>query len=176
MTTDYCYVIIVVATIVAIATIRIEVIKLLMNDLSIIVRQSRLFFEKRMQHYEAGFPELIILMYLSKDDHVNQDTLAQHFMIDKGAIAKTTAKLEEKGYITRSQNPDNKRENIISMTDKGRNIIEHMGTLLEEWNNLIFDGLNKEEIQIFKKATDKITTNAADIFNKNWSNLNGKSE
>lgn len=38
-------------------------------------------------------------------------------------VAKTLTRLEDKGVVLREQNPNNKRENIISLTEKGAYIM-----------------------------------------------------
>lgn len=132
---------------------------MLMNNLSIIVRHSKVFCERRLHNSGVGFPEQVILMYLASNNGVNQDAIAQHFMLDKGAIAKTLRKLEEKGLIERHQNPENKRENLISIAPAGQSILGEMGAALEEWNQSFFEGLSDEEIQQYRRITKKIADN-----------------
>ena len=85
------------------------------TDLSILTRYSRTFFERRLREINIGFTEQLILRYLYQSEGVNQDTIAKHFMLDKGSIAKTLNKLEKKELIRRTENPNNKREKIISI-------------------------------------------------------------
>ncbi|KAF5073851.1 MarR family transcriptional regulator [Acetobacterium wieringae] len=139
---------------------------MLMNNLSIIVRHSKVFCERRLHNSGVGFPEQVILMYLASNNGVNQDAIAQHFMLDKGAIAKTLRKLEEKGLIERHQNPENKRENLISIAPAGQSILGEMGAALEEWNQSFFEGLSDEEIQQYRRITKKIADNVARINEK----------
>lgn len=133
---------------------------MLMNNFSIIVRYSKVFAERKLQEYELGLPEQIIIMYLSSIDKVNQDTIAKHFMIDKGAIAKTLNKLENKGLIYRSENKDNKREKLISISEKGKTILEYMGKILEEWNQHLTEDLNEEDIQNMQRISKIMAANA----------------
>lgn len=149
---------------------------MLMNTLSIIVRYSRSFSERKMKQYDIGFPEQVVLMYLSKRGSINQDAIAHYFMIDKGAIAKTISKLEEKGHVTKSPNGENKRENLISLTPKGESMLGLMSGVLEEWNSGILDGLSKEEIEQFNTTAEIIQLNVLKTFNQNWSDTNAKAE
>lgn len=139
---------------------------MLMNNLSIIVRHSKVFCEHRLHDYGVGFPEQVILMYLSSNNVVNQDAIAQYFMLDKGAIAKTLRKLEEKGLIKRLQNPENKRENLISIAQEGQNILGEMGKALNEWNQYFFEGLSDVEIRQYENITKKIADNVAKLNEK----------
>jgi len=144
---------------------------MLMNNFSIIVRHSRTFCEKALQVYGIGFPEQIILMYLSRYDNVNQDTIAKHFMIDKGSIAKTLGKLEEKTLIDRTENPTNKREKLISLSKTGADILKYMNKALSEWNNCIFEGFSFDEIEQVERLTNIMATNVAKLEGKEWSSF-----
>ena len=131
-----------------------------MDKMSIIVRYSRIFSERKLKEYDLSFSEQIIIMYLSMHDNVSQDNISRHYMIDKGMIAKTLNKLEKKGFITRKQNPENKRENIISLSDNGIGIIDRMGGILKEWNEIVYEGISKEDIEYVKKITGIMAENA----------------
>lgn len=133
--------------------------------MSIIVRYSRIFSERKLKKYELSFGEQIIIMYLSMHDNVNQDTISKKYMIDKGAIAKTLSKLEKKGFITKIQNADNKRENVISLSEKGIGIIDNMAGILKEWNEIIYEGMSNEDIECIKRLTTIMAENATKYIN-----------
>ncbi len=133
---------------------------MIMNHFSIIVRYSRIFCERKGAGYGVGFPEQVILMYLSEHGPVNQDTIARFYMIDKGAIAKTANRLEEKGFVERHENPDDKREKILSISEKGQGIIAGMRANLEEWNHVIFEGISPQELETAQKVVGIMAVNA----------------
>ena len=145
-----------------------------MDDLSVIVRYSRMFSERKLKKFNIGFPEQVILMYLSKKSDVNQDTIATHFLIDKGSIAKTCSKLEKKSMITRKQNPLNKREYLISLSPEGRELIGYMKKILLEWNECIYKDISNDEIKNMKKLTGVIAQNAANAINEDGGVLDEK--
>jgi MarR family transcriptional regulator, transcriptional regulator for hemolysin len=134
--------------------------RMIMNHFSIIVRYSRIFCERKGACYGVGFPEQVILMYLSEHGPVNQDTIARFYMIDKGAIAKTANRLEEKGFVERHENPDDKREKILSISDKGMGMIAGMHTNLEEWNGVLYEGISPQELETAQKVVSIMATNA----------------
>lgn len=132
---------------------------MLMNDLSIIIRHSNAFLLKRLQKYGVGCAEHGILMYLAKNNGVNQETIAQFYKLDKGAVAKTLGKLEEKGYIVRKVNEDNQREKIITLSKSGREISIEMQKLLKEFNTAIFEGMSLEETIMLEKLVGSVAKN-----------------
>ena len=132
-----------------------------MDNMSILVRHCRTFTERKLREYDLTFGEQIIVMFLSANENVNQDTISKTFIIDKGMVAKTLNKLELKGFIMRKQNPNNKRENIISLTQKGKDILVNMSAVLIEWNEILYDGMSKEDIATVKRLTGKMVENVA---------------
>jgi DNA-binding MarR family transcriptional regulator len=135
---------------------------MIIHDFSIIVRQSRIFCERKLREsgIDIGFPAQSVLMFLSAYDHVNQDTVARHFMIDKGAIAKTISKLEENSFVRRWENPENKREKLLSLTDKGSQTIQKMQEVLIEWQQTLFQGIEPAQVKIIEELTGILTANA----------------
>ena len=136
---------------------------MLMSDLSIIVRGSQVFSTRKLSEYDLNAGEQAILMYLIGHDESNQESIAKFYMIDKGSIARTIAKLESKGFIERKINDDNQREKIITLTEKSINIKNVLTDLLTEWNDVMYEGISEDDIKKFELLTSKI---AANISNK----------
>ena len=145
------------------------------TDLSILSRYSRTYFERRLQEINIGFTEQLILLYLYKCESVNQEKIAKHFMLDKGAIAKTLNKLEKKEFITRVDNPSSKREKLISITQNAKEIMGYVNEELLFWHNCLFEGLNPEDIQEFNRILEIMSANAINVINgRNLENEDAK--
>ena len=80
--------------------------------------------------------------------------------MNDGTIAKALRKLEDKNMIQRSPNPDNRRQNLISLTDTGLNIAEEFNNLDEKWEKDVFEGLTSDEIIDLKWDLHRITLNS----------------
>ena len=130
-----------------------------MDNLSVIVRYCRSFAEKKLKQFDLTFGEQVIIKFLSKHENMNQDAISKRYMIDKGMVAKTLNKLEEKGFILRKQNPDNKRENIISLTQKGVYILDNINAAVNEWNEILYEDMSDDEISYVKKLTGRMAKN-----------------
>jgi DNA-binding MarR family transcriptional regulator len=133
-----------------------------MSDMSIIVRSGHVFASRLLKKYDISGGEQPILMYLAGNSNVNQDSISKYFMVDKGSIAKSLAKLEEKGFVQRETNRENQREKFISLTEKGQESIDHMGKFLDTWDNLLFKGISEEDKQLLGKIINKIANNAVE--------------
>lgn len=133
-----------------------------MDNLEVIIRYWRSFTEKRLKEFNLTFGEQIIIMFLSKNENINQETISKRYMIDKGMIAKTLTRLEDKGFILREQNPNNKRENIISLTEKSAYIIDDINAIYDEWNKILYENMSQEEIDSVKRLTGKMAKNVSE--------------
>lgn len=133
----------------------------MMSDLSLIVRASHMYFSRRMKRYGIGMSEQMILMRLAAVDKENQDGLANYFRLDKSAVAKITARLADKGLITRNRNIDNRRENLISITDKGRSLMNELIAAADEWDKQVMKGFTEEQKQELRKMLAQAAVNVS---------------
>lgn len=131
-----------------------------MSDISIIVRKMRTFAERNMAHRGIGFPEQLVLMSLLANGESNQESIAAEHGIDRGAIAKTLAKLEAKGLVTRKVNSKNKREKIVCATPEATSVFDEMRASFVELDNTLFSGFTPEEKA---SACDLIARMAANL-------------
>lgn len=59
------------------------------------------------------------------------------FCQSKGTVAKTLRKLEDKGYIERIINKDNRRKYILKLTKKGEEVIPVLKREMDYWHNSV---------------------------------------
>ena len=81
-------------------------------------------------------------------------------MMDKGNMAKTLASLEREGLVHRAENPDNRRENLVSITARGEELIQPVIQLCADWEYVALKGLGDEEAALFKNVCREISQQA----------------
>lgn len=136
---------------------------MLMSDLSIIVRGGHIYSSRKLTEYGINAAEEYILMYLMGNSGANQEQIAKFFVLDKGSVARSLAKLEGKGFIVRRVNDVNQREKVISLTEKALELKEALNALLVEWKKAMYEGMNESEIAVFEKTVSKIAVNVTKI-------------
>jgi len=134
-----------------------------MNDLSIVVRKACVYAERQFATEDLGFPELVIIMYLSDSGPSNQEQIAHFFEVDKGAISKTVGKLEGKGLVTRTVNPGNRREKQVSLEPRAIETVEKMRTVLADWEETALAGVPAESRAIAIDVLAKMAANSSDL-------------
>ena len=130
-----------------------------MSDVSIIVRKRRLIAEASLAKYDIGFPEQLVIMFLSANGPSNQAAIAERLEIDKGSIAKTVSKLESKGLVIRTENPMDRREKHVELAPAADEILNAMHSTHKALDNLMFAGLDDEEIEATCNALSIIANN-----------------
>ena len=68
---------------------------------------------------------------------MSQEDLCDIFCQSKGTVAKTLRKLEDKGYIERIINKDNRQKYILKLTKKGDELIPVLKREADYWHNAV---------------------------------------
>ncbi|WP_073588394.1 MarR family transcriptional regulator [Anaerocolumna xylanovorans] len=80
------------------------------------------------------------------------------------SLAKTTLtgmldRMEESGLVERTADKKNRRQVIISITDKARRYKEEYDSVSERMNELFYKGFKKEEVDVFEDMLRHIIGN-----------------
>lgn len=81
------------------------------------------------------------LLEIHKRKDLSQDDLATIFGQSKGTIAKALRKLEDKEYVERIVDENNRRKYILNTTEKGEKLAILLENDLKEWEEEV--GINK---------------------------------
>lgn len=105
-------------------------------------------------------PQFILLKNLKDKDGVPQRNLAFITNRDKATLARLVQAAEKKGLVKRKPAADDKRMNLVFITQKGKEVlIEAMPILLEMMESIQSDLTTKEveiTLSVLKKIGDKI--------------------
>ena len=86
-----------------------------------------------------------------------QDSIANHLFIDKCNVARRTKKLETLGYLYRETNQNDRRENHLYLTDKGRELVPTIREYLGQWGRSITADLTDTECAELLALLTKMT-------------------
>ena len=132
--------------------------------MSTIHRHHSIYINRRLKDIglTSGLYGILLCIYDDYKSPKSQQDIARRLNMNDGTIAKALRKLEDKNMIQRSPNPDNRRQNLISLTDTGLNIAEEFNNLDEKWEKDVFEGLTSDEIIDLKWDLHRITLNSID--------------
>ena len=128
--------------------------------ISVLYRQFQIYINNNTKDLQISASEYIFLMEMYKNDNMSQEQLSKNLIIDKSATARAIKSLEEKEYIIRKKDDNDKRTNRIKFTKKGIEIKDRLSNLLEEWNNEITSDIDKNLLNTVIDTINKMSIKA----------------
>jgi len=105
-------------------------------------------------------PEQFLLMDALWDNGIqSQQTLADTMFKDKNSIVKLIDGLEKRGYVKRVTDKNDRRQNLIKLTNHGVLLKEDVTRLAVDAVNTIVKGIDIENINVFIKVLEAMTFN-----------------
>ena len=100
------------------------------------------------------------LMEIHKRQNLSQDDLANILGQSKGTIAKALRKLEDKGYVERIIDENNRRKYILKTTQKGEKLAFLLIEDLNEWEKSVgidkLDENTKNQLRKIARRSEEI--------------------
>lgn len=104
-----------------------------------------------------------ILFLLWKQDHLTMTEISCQTSLAKNTITVVIDGMVKKGIVLREQNPENRREMIISLTDRARALREKYELVSQQMNAMFYEGFSLEEQQQFEAYLLRILTTLTKI-------------
>ena len=82
---------------------------------------------------------------------------------NKSVVMRMIDSLEEKGLAKRTVNPEDRRENLLSITEKGEEVVCQYQEIEKRLSNELLEGISPEKIATFFEVIEKISQKANDI-------------
>lgn len=93
--------------------------------------------------------------------------IAERLKITKASVTAGIGKLEQMGYVQKTQSQSDKRVFHVSLTEKGKPLIQAKYQALEEYGKFIQSSLSSEEIRQFEMILTKLVRSFRQI---SWHN------
>lgn len=100
-----------------------------------------------------------ILYSLSKEDHVPIHTLVKNTKLSKSTLTLMLDRLNEENYISRERSQVDRRKVLISITEKGKNIIDSYEELIGKLSLIFYRNFKEDEIKKFESFLNQALSN-----------------
>ncbi|WP_175279623.1 MarR family winged helix-turn-helix transcriptional regulator [Secundilactobacillus collinoides] len=108
-----------------------------------------------------------MIYLLTQKEELTNSQIVEALDIRPSSVSVMIKKLEEDGLVERHDSPDDKRISLISLTDKGRDLIKSSHDFKTEFSDALFDGLTDDEKDEFGRLLNKLTDSLDEKFKKN---------
>lgn len=115
--------------------------------ISIIHRTRIIYLNNELKDLELTAGQVPFLIQLSYKQGTAQEDLAFHLHVDKGTVARALKKLEDNKFVYRKINPQNRRQYILFLTEKGKQIVPKIQHMNKEWEKSVCLDLTDSEYE-----------------------------
>lgn len=112
--------------------------------ISFLERRRRRFMNEGLRAYGLHGTMFMYIVTLDNFPGSSQDFLSEHLSIDKSNVARTAKRLENEGFIVREVSSFDRRQYCMYLTDKGKEVLPLIRSLLNEWSVQASAGLSPE--------------------------------
>lgn len=137
--------------------------KELMGNIIDVGRMHHTYMERYLETTGVYHVQHHLLMYLSDHPDVAQTKIAKNFHVSTATIAVSLKKLEAGGYIVRRTNADDNRYNCVSITEKGKHVVEKSKCIFTSVDQQVLEVLSEEEKQIVGNCMKKLRAHLIEL-------------
>ncbi len=125
-----------------------------------------------------------IIVILTIKEGITQKHIADMAFVEAPTLVPVIDKMEKEGYVIRQSDPDDRRNNLIFMTKKSKDIADPIIDCILEIRNMGLDKISKKDMETAKKVLEQITINTEKFIKQKgekadpdlWSNPQNKSQ
>lgn len=128
-------------------------------------RTLRVLFLRMMEERSAGVtPEMwLVLSRLYARDGQYQTQIADSTFRDRPNTSRILSGLEERGYVRKQRDPDDRRRIRIHLTERGEEFVRDMAPLAARTRDGLYEGLDDEELRMLRRVLRRIERNALNL-------------
>lgn len=120
----------------------------------------KIFLKNSLRKNELNAAEGLVLLALYGQDGQSQDQIIEELHYDKGVMTRTMQSLEKKGYVLREKNSLDNRSFLFYLTNKAMIFKSTLIEILQEWNDIILQGIDDLSLRLLDKTLDRMSQNA----------------
>jgi DNA-binding MarR family transcriptional regulator len=100
--------------------------------------------------------EIWILLAARSEKPVTQKQIAKHLALNENVLVLLLDRLEQSGHVQRVRNPENRREQFVRLTAKGKAVTRRVLTAKAKFYRTVFAPLDDTLIQVLLNAAQDI--------------------
>lgn len=130
--------------------------------ISILDVNSTTYVDRKLKQYDLNKTKGIVMLFISKYDLSSQSNINDYFSMNKSAMTKTINSLVKNNYVKRVCNENDKRERLVTLTQKGKNMIPVINDVLNSWTDFSLKNLKNEDLEKLESILSQLVTNIKD--------------
>ena len=111
------------------------------------------YINSQIEDLDLGHDIRFVLM-IYDNPGISQDDIVNISGQSKASIAKSLKKLEERGFIERKVNPENRRKYMLKTTSKADEIVPEIRKISKNWEKKV--GINEDDEELRKRIKEEL--------------------
>lgn len=130
-----------------------ELAEFLPYQISVLANRISVDFSKTYREkFGISIPEWRVVAHLSQAEKVSIREIYRRVEMDKSKASRAAARLEKAGYITKKTNTGDRRLVELSLTVKGRAMMDEIAELAAQFENDVLNNLPPQSREAFRQA------------------------
>ncbi len=100
---------------------------------------------QKLKELDLTINQANFLLVINTEETLPQSYISSLLNIQRGSVTKALKRLENKGLVEISPNPENKSKNYVKITKKGRQVTKEFNNQIKEIEDNIFENYTSEE-------------------------------
>ena len=134
-----------------------------MKMLNNICRSQAIYRHSRVSADDLQSSHYAFVLAICREPGRSQEDLARELCVNKSTVARNVNCLEEKGYVTRSPLPQDKRQFSVFPTEKALCALPEIKAASSEWMRLLSEGISQAELDTFDSVLQRMQEKAREI-------------
>ncbi|WP_407376948.1 MarR family winged helix-turn-helix transcriptional regulator [Methanobrevibacter sp.] len=126
-------------------------------------RGINIYVNHNLEKFGINATQLYLLFEISNENPINQEKIASRCNINKGAVARSVKKLEDKGLVERQIDENNRRQNKVFLTEKGNETLNETIKLFDTWEREVINKNQIIEKELLQKVLKEIVINTMEL-------------
>lgn len=119
-----------------------------------IVRLSMRSFRQYIKNQGLTMPQMMALQRIHFKDHCNVAEISDELGVTDAATSQLIDRLVQQGLVERSENPQDRRNKILALTDLGLSVVENSLLARKRWLIAIAEVMSEDELRTVSLAMD----------------------
>lgn len=135
-----------------------ENIKKLLENTEILTNHVRQYFQKQVAdiNVDITYEMVKVLILLFENKYMNQQQIANLTFKNKASLTSLLNNMERRKLVLRNKDNADRRNKIITITPKGKDLYQKVKPILDEMFTLLKKEVTSEEISLMNNVVKKM--------------------
>jgi MarR family transcriptional regulator, transcriptional regulator for hemolysin len=118
-------------------------------------------FDEELVSAGGSLPVWLIVTALKRADHPRQRDIAAAVGIEDATLTHHLNRMERDGLVTRQRTPENRRTQLVSLTDAGEALFSRLLATVVAFDRRLRDGFTETELDVLRSMLGRLRANVS---------------